>query len=71
VEAGATAILVNDSHSTMQNIRPNALHGNASYLSGKHKPLYMMEGLDGTFDAVFMVAYHGAIGAERAILSHT
>jgi D-amino peptidase len=70
-EAGATAILVNDSHSTMQNIRPNALHGNASYLSGRHKPLYMMEGLDGTFDAVFMVAYHGAIGAERAILSHT
>ena len=30
-----------------------------------------MEGLDGTFDAVFMVAYHGSIGAERAILSHT
>ena len=71
VEAGATEILVNDSHSTMQNIRPNALHGNASYLSGRHKPLYMMEGLDGTFDAVFMVAYHGSIGAERAILSHT
>lgn len=71
VEAGATEILVNDSHSTMQNIRPNALHGNASYLSGKHKPLYMMEGLDATFDAVFMVAYHGAIGAEHAILSHT
>jgi D-amino peptidase len=70
-EAGAGEIVVNDSHSTMQNIRPNALHGNASYLSGKHKPLYMMEGLDGTFDAVFMVAYHGAIGAERAILSHT
>ena len=71
VEAGATEILVNDSHSTMQNIRPNALHGNTSYLSGRHKPLYMMEGLDGTFDAVFMVAYHGSIGAERAILSHT
>jgi D-amino peptidase len=71
VEAGATELLVNDSHSTMQNIRPNALHGNASYLSGRHKPLYMMEGLDGTFDAVFMVAYHGAIGAEHAILSHT
>lgn len=31
----------------------------------------MMEGLDGTFGAVFMVAYHGAIGAEHAILSHT
>ena len=71
VEAGATHVLVNDSHSTMQNIRPRALHHHASYLSGRHKPLYMMEGLDATFDAVLMVAYHGAIGAEHAILSHT
>jgi D-amino peptidase len=70
-EAGAGEIVVNDSHSTMQNIDPGALHHHASYLSGRHKPLYMMEGLDGTFDAVFMVAYHGAIGAERAVLSHT
>jgi D-amino peptidase len=70
-DAGASEILVNDSHSTMQNLDPGALHHRASYLSGRHKPLYMMEGLDGTFDAVFMVAYHGAIGAERAILSHT
>ena len=71
VQAGATDILVNDSHSTMQNLDPSALHRRASYLSGRHKPLYMMERLDDTFDAVFMIAYHGAIGAERAILSHT
>lgn len=70
-EAGARHVLVNDSHSTMQNMRPGALHHRASYLSGRHKPMYMMEGLDGTFDSVFMVAYHGAISAERAILSHT
>jgi D-amino peptidase len=71
VEAGARHILVNDAHWTMQNMRPGDLHHDASYLSGKHKPLYMMEGLDETFDAVFMVAYHGAISAEHAILSHT
>jgi D-amino peptidase len=71
VEAGASHVLVNDAHRTMYNIRPGDLHHHASYLSGRHKPLYMMEGLDATFDAVFMVAYHGAIGAERAILSHT
>jgi D-amino peptidase len=71
VQAGADRILVNDAHSTMQNMRPSALHHGASYLSGRHKPLYMMEGLDATFDAVFMVAYHGSIGAEHAILSHT
>jgi D-amino peptidase len=71
VEAGGSHILVNDAHRTMYNMRPGDLHHRASYLSGRHKPLYMMEGLDATFDAVFMVAYHGAIGAERAILSHT
>jgi D-amino peptidase len=71
VAAGADEILVNDSHSTMQNIRPDALHHRASYLSGRHKPLYMMEGLDSSFDAAFLIAYHGGIGAEHAVLSHT
>jgi D-amino peptidase len=71
VQAGATHILVNDAHRTMYNLRPDALHHRAAYLSGRHKPLYMMEGLDATFDAVFMIAYHGGIGAERAVLSHT
>jgi D-amino peptidase len=71
LEAGAEHVLVNDAHSTMHNLHPDELRGNASYLSGAHKPLYMMEGLDSSYDAVFMVAYHGSIGAERAILSHT
>jgi D-amino peptidase len=71
VQAGATQFLVNDAHRTMYNLRPGELRHHASYLSGRHKPLYMMEGLDASFDAVFMVAYHGSIGAERAILSHT
>jgi D-amino peptidase len=70
VEAGADHVLV-DAHRTMYNLAPGDLHHEASYLSGRHKPLYMMEGLDESFDAVFMVAYHGALGAERAILSHT
>lgn len=71
VAGGADEILVNDSHSTMFNLHPRELHHDASYLSGKHKPMYMMEGLDASFDAVFMVAYHGAISAENAVLSHT
>ncbi len=71
VPPGATHILVNDAHRTMYNLPPGALHHHASYLSGRHKPLYMMEGLDATFDAAFMLAYHGAVGSPRAILSHT
>ena len=69
--AGATEFLVNDSHSTMQNLRPDELHGRASYLSGKHKPMYMMEGLDDSFDAAFFISYHGSAGATSSVLHHT
>jgi D-amino peptidase len=68
--AGATEVLVNDSHSAMRNLAPGELHGRASYLSGRHKPLYMMQGLDPSYDAVFFVSYHGAMGSASN-LSHT
>lgn len=70
VNAGATHVLVNDSHSTMRNLDPGTLHGGASYLSGRHKPMYMMEGLDDSFDAVLFVSYHGSMGSA-GVLSHT
>ena len=69
--AGATEFLVNDSHSTMQNLRPDELHGGAAYLSGRHKPRYMMEGLDSSFDAIFFVSYHGSMSSAASTLSHT
>jgi D-amino peptidase len=71
VAAGADEVVVNDSHWRMQNLDPSKLSGNASYISGRYKPLYMMQGLDNTVDAAFFVAYHGGIGGEPAVLSHT
>lgn len=70
LDAGATEFLVNDSHSSMQNLRPDQLHGQASYLSGKHKPMYMVQGLDASYDAVFLISYHGSM-TSSAVLSHT
>ncbi len=67
---GATEIVVNDSHSTMRNLPPAELAGGASYISGSHKPMYMMQGLDDSFGAVLFVSYHGSIGAPAG-LSHT
>jgi D-amino peptidase len=67
---GATEVVVNDSHSTMRNLPPADLAGGASYISGSHKPLYMMQGLDGSFGAILFVSYHGSVGAP-ACLSHT
>ena len=68
---GATEIVCNDAHGAMNNLNPADLHGHAAYIAGRHKPLYMMEGLDGTFDAVFFVGYHGSISGLSSVLSHT
>jgi len=68
--AGATAICVNDSHSQMRNLPPDRLAGRASYVSGRFKPRYMMEGLDSGFDAAVFLGYHAAI-ATPGVLSHT
>lgn len=70
VAAGATGILVNDAHSVMRNLPPRRLGGDASYLSGRFKPLYLMQGLDGTFQAAVFLGYHAAI-ATPGVLSHT
>jgi len=71
IAGGADEIVVNDSHWTMQNLDPSTLSGGASYVSGRHKTHYMMEGLDETFDACFFVSYHGSIGGRASVLSHT
>jgi D-amino peptidase len=70
VAGGATEIVVNDSHATMRNLPPAELAGGASYISGSHKPLYMMQGLDDSFGAALFISYHGSIGAPAG-LSHT
>jgi len=70
VEAGASGILVNDAHSFMRNLPPGDLGGHASYLSGRFKPLYMMEGLDPSYDAIVFLGYHAAMPSP-GVLSHT
>jgi D-amino peptidase len=71
LEGGAKEFVVNDSHNNMRNLHPQDLLGNATLITGQHKPLYMMEGLDASFDGICFVSYHGSIGAEHAVLSHT
>jgi D-amino peptidase len=70
VAAGADQIVVNDAHSVMRNLPPAQLAGRAAYLSGRFKPLYMMQGLDASFQAVIFLGYHAAIETP-GVLSHT
>ncbi len=71
LEAGAAKVVVNDSHGTMRNILPEDLHEEAELVTGAPKPLFMMEGLDSSFKAVFFVGYHGMRGSYPSILEHT
>jgi D-amino peptidase len=68
---GATEVVLNDSHGTMANFDPRRIAGGATYIAGRHKPRYMMEGLDDSFDGVFLVGYHGSISGRPSTLSHT
>jgi len=70
-EAGAAEVVVNDSHGSMRNIVADMLDPRASLISGSPKPLSMMQGIDGTFDACVFVGYHARAGTASAILDHT
>jgi len=70
--AGATEVLVRDSHGSKQNLLPGDVDPRARLLRGQAVgPKNMMEGIDNTFDAVVFVGYHAKAGTPNAILEHT
>lgn len=68
--AGATDVLVNESHASQHNLLIDQLDERASVLIGWHKPWSMMEGIDRSYDVMAFVGYHAAAG-EQGVLSHT
>jgi D-amino peptidase len=71
LEAGATDILVNDSHGGQRNLLPEDVHPAARLISHSFKRHGMMEGLDETFDAVIFIGYHTKADAPRGLFAHT
>ncbi len=69
--AGATDVLVNDSHGTMRNLLLEDLRAPARLLSDSFKPNGMMQGLDETFAAVFFIGYHARAGSPVGVRAHT
>jgi D-amino peptidase len=70
--AGATEVLVRDSHGDKRNLLPADVDPRARLLRGASAgPKNMMEGIDSTFDAVVFIGYHAKAGTPRAILEHT
>lgn len=71
LEAGASDILVNDSHGGQRNLLPEDVHPSARLISHSFKRHGMMEGLDETFDAVIFIGYHAKADAPRGLFAHT
>lgn len=71
IDAGATYVLVNDSHGSMRNVLHDELHPEAYLISGRPKPLSMVEGIDEGFDAAVFVGYHPRGGTIGGVLDHT
>jgi D-amino peptidase len=71
LDAGAAAVLVNDSHWLMRNLLAEELHPAAELLSGGPKRLSMVEGIDRGFDAAMFIGYHARAGTRHATIDHT
>ncbi len=71
-DAGATRVVVNDSHADMRNLLLDELDSRAEVITGALKPLSMVQGLDlGRPDAAMFVGYHGGSGTQASVLDHT
>jgi D-amino peptidase len=70
--AGATDVLVNDSHGSMYNLLPERIHPAARLLQGQ-KPWSMVEGAGpgAGFDVALFVGYHARAGHPRGTIAHT
>lgn len=69
--SGADEVLVNEAHATMRNLLLEELDRRAVMLTGRHKELSMVEGIqDPEVGAVAFIGYHAAAGAE-GVLAHT
>lgn len=66
---GCEDILINDSHSKMNNILIDHLHPEAKLITGEVKPLSMVQGLDNTYTGAMFVGYHARAG-QFGVMSH-
>jgi len=72
VAAGASDVLVNDSHGEMYNLLPDRIHRAARVLQGQ-KPWSMVAGAgpDAGFEVALFVGYHARAGHPTGTIAHT
>lgn len=69
--AGATEIVVADSHGNMQNLLVERLPPEVRLVRGSGRPLGMMHGIDSTFHAAVFIGYHSGTTNLHGVRAHT
>ncbi len=70
-DAGATRVLVNDSHGDMRNLVLEEMDPRIEVLSGDLKPRSMVQGIEEKWDVALFVGYHAGAGSRAGVLDHT
>ncbi|MFI1886158.1 M55 family metallopeptidase [Streptomyces jumonjinensis] len=70
-DGGADDVLINEAHWSMRNLLLEQLDERTQMLTGRHKSLSMVEGVQhGDVDGIAFIGYHTGAGAE-GVLAHT
>jgi D-amino peptidase len=69
--AGATEFVVADSHGNGQNLLIDRFPKDVQIVRSWPRPLGMMEGLDGSFDAAMFIGYHTSTSNPQGVRAHT
>ena len=69
--AGATEILIADSHGNGQNLLIEKLPKDVKLIRSWPRPLGMMEGVDSSFDGVIFTGYHASTDNMEGVRAHT
>ncbi len=69
--AGATDIVISDSHGNGQNLLLDKLPPDVVVVRSWPRPLMMMEGIDASFDAALFIGYHASTTNPAGVRAHT
>ena len=70
-EAGATEVVVSDSHGNGQNLLIEKLPKNILLVRSWPRPLMMMQGIDETFAGAIFIGYHTGTTNPQGVRAHT
>src|SRR5512143_3311334 len=70
-EAGATEVVISDSHGNGENLLIEKLPTNVTIVRSWPRPLMMMKEIDENFDGAIFIGYHSSTSCLSGVRAHT